>query len=204
MSTIPIDSIKKDYYSYEIIYRNIKNPRLEFKTGKLIVVVPPAYNCDALISKYCKWIKTKEGFIEECKYKSLKAILQNRSLKDFKTFITDCISVQPEIKKYKILRISFRTMKTKWASIKEEKEKQEKLYISVNKKMQHLPDYLIRYIIFHEIAQLKEKKHNGRFWDIIKKDYKNYKELEKELFVFWFKIEEQQNLKTSIDSKSVL
>ena len=111
---------------------------------------------------------------------------------------------QPEIKKYKLLKVSFRAMKTKWAFIRLEKDKQEKLYISINRMMSYLPDYFIRYIIFHEIAHLKEKKHNGRFWDIIKKDYKNYKELEKELFVFWFKIEEQQNLKTSIDSKSVL
>ncbi len=204
MSAISVESLKRDSNSYEIVYRNIKNPRLEFKTGKLIAIVPPDYNCDSLISKYCKWIEDKEDFIQECRNNSAKVILQNRSLKEFRKFITDYISAQPEIKKYKTLRISLRTMKTKWASIKEEKEKIEKLYISINKKMQYLPDYLIRYIIFHETAHLKQKKHNGRFWNIIQNEYKNYREFEKELFVFWFKIEEHQNLKTSIDSKSVL
>jgi predicted metal-dependent hydrolase len=54
--------------------------------------------------------------------------------------------------------------------------------------MRFLPDYVLRYVIFHEIADLKDKRHNDKFWKRISKIFNNYQDLEKDMFVYWFQV----------------
>jgi predicted metal-dependent hydrolase len=50
-------------------------------------------------------------------------------------------------------------------------------------------------VIFHEVTHLKQKKHNGVFWQIISEEYPDYKEYEKRLLEYWFITEQLfQNL----------
>ena len=60
--------------------------------------------------------------------------------------------------------------------------------IMVNKLAGALPEHLIEYIVFHEIAHLKQKRHDERFWAVIKQRFRNYQELEKDLAVYWFRL----------------
>ena len=75
-------------------------------------------------------------------------------------------------------------MKSKWASCSSDKN------ISLNTQMKYLPNNLIRYIIHHEYTHLKINKHNKRFWEIVSREYPNYKEKENDLFTYWFLIQE--------------
>ncbi|RKY83793.1 hypothetical protein DRQ09_09515, partial [candidate division KSB1 bacterium] len=79
-------------------------------------------------------------------------------------------------------RIYFRKMKTKWASLSYTKN------ITINRLIKYLPENLIKYIVFHELTHIIEKKHNKKFWQIISLKFKNYQELEKEMFTYWFLI----------------
>jgi len=81
-----------------------------------------------------------------------------------------------------INKIFFRMMKTKWASCSKKRN------LTINKLMKYLPEKLLKYIVFHEIAHLKQKKHNDIFWEIISRKFNNYEDLEKELFIYWFKL----------------
>jgi len=77
----------------------------------------------------------------------------------------------------KVNNVYFRKMRTKWASCS-------------NKKNLHLPEDLIEYVIFHEIVHLIEKRHNANFWNIILSRFDTYKDLEKDLFEYWFLIQQ--------------
>ena len=44
---------------YDICYRDIKNPRLEFRGAKLRAVVPFGYDASVLVEKYRDWIIKK-------------------------------------------------------------------------------------------------------------------------------------------------
>lgn len=57
--------------------------------------------------------------------------------------------------------------------------------------MKYLPQYLVEYIIYHELVHVIEKKHNNRFWEIISGKYNDYQKMERELFEYWFKISEK-------------
>ena len=76
-------------------------------------------------------------------------------------------------------------MRTKWASLSPVRN------LTINRFMKYLPQYLIDYIIFHELVHIIEKNHNNRFWEIISRKYKDYRKLEREQFEYWFKVSEK-------------
>jgi len=65
--------------------------------------------------------------------------------------------------------------------------------ITINTTLKYLPENLIEYVIFHEMAHFIERKHNKHFWNIISKKFKNYKKLEKDLLIYWFLIQSKNN-----------
>lgn len=168
--------------SYKVSHRSIKYPRVELKTGKLHFILPFGYNPDILFEKHKGWIYKKISFIEGCLDNARNKELVERSDKEFKNLIykvTEKASLDLEVK---VREIYLRKMRTKWASLSLLKN------LTVNKFMKYLPEYLIGYIIFHELVHVIEKKHNGRFWEIISKKYNDHQKMERELFEYWFKI----------------
>jgi predicted metal-dependent hydrolase len=174
--------------NYEVKYRNIKYPRLEFKSGELELILPLDESPKDLIEKHRNWIVKKKNFIEECLKASNNKKLASRNDKEFRE-IVDKITVEiSESLRVKVNRVLFRKMKTKWASCSPKKN------LTINTLMRYLPRKLIEYIIYHELTHLIEKRHNERFWDIIEKKFKNFKDLEMSLFANWFLINSKKGL----------
>lgn len=167
---------------HKISHRRIKYPRLEFTTGELHFVLPLNSRHEELFNKHEKWIQKKRAFIEECLKESERRELIRRSDDEFKGLVLSLIIKAADKLNVKLNNVIFRLMKTKWASFSAKKN------LMINKLARYLPDHLVEYIVFHEIAHLKEKRHNDRFWEIISRQFKNYQELEKELFVYWFRL----------------
>ena len=167
---------------YKVSHRNIKYPRLEFKTGDLLLVLPFGYEADALLDKHGSWILKKTRFIKECLKDTPNKKLIRRSEDEFKDLILSLGKGASEELGEGLNKIYFRTMKTKWASCSSKRN------LTINNLMRFLPEHILRYVIFHEIAHLKGKRHNGRFWKMISKKFVNYKELERDLFVYWFQV----------------
>ena len=168
---------------YSVEYRNVKYPRLEFRTGDLILILPENYKDEkGLLKKHEKWIFRKQKAIESALKLSKKKNLDRKSLEETKKIISKfCLE-----NKEKINKISFRNMKSKWASCSKNGT------LTFNKNLRFLPKNLIKYVVFHEITHLKEKKHNPKFWKLISREFKNYKAKEKDLFIYWFLIQKRQ------------
>jgi len=182
------ENIDYNKIDYDVIYRKIRHPRLEFKTGKLIAVLPYGYDVGTLLDKYKNWIYKKESFIKECRKEATFRKLNDRSLEELKIITAGILKNLTEKNGRSVDKVSFRWMKTRWAGLHIRKNSPLRISLSINKKIKYLPVYLVEYILFHEITHFKEKKHNRKFWGIIKSKYDNYKEMEKELFIYWFKI----------------
>jgi predicted metal-dependent hydrolase len=58
--------------------------------------------------------------------------------------------------------------------------------------IEFLPNYLIEYIVYHEIVHLIERTHSKQFWNRIKKRYKEYREYEDELSGYLFLMKSQR------------
>ena len=81
-------------------------------------------------------------------------------------------------------RIFVRKQKTKWASCSSKRN------LSFNFWLICLPADLIRYVICHEVLHLKEKRHDRSFWEILGREFEDYKQMEKSLFDYWFFVQE--------------
>lgn len=167
---------------YNISYRNIKYPRLEFRTGKLLLILPQGSDPDTIISKHQEWINKKYKFIQDSLKEADSRKIVKRLDSEFRNLISRIVDRTTKSLNVKINNIFYRTMKTKWASCSVKKN------LNVNKMMQYLPEKSLEYIIYHEIVHLFEKRHNERFWKMIVREFPEYREIEKELFVYWFRL----------------
>lgn len=172
---------------YKISRREIKYPRIEFKTGSLILILPKTYeNPERLVKKHEKWIYRRASLIknsiENSKQKKLNLNRNDIELKDHIHFLikefSKELSVEPN-------NIHFRLMKTKWGSCT------VKCNLSFNLLLKYLPENLINYIVYHELVHLIERNHNNMFWYIISKKFADYKILEEDLMNYWFLIQSE-------------
>lgn len=83
-------------------------------------------------------------------------------------------------------RIVVREMSKKWASLS------GKCVLTVNKLARHLPEPLLKYIVYHEICHIIERKHNNKFWSCVEKLIPDYKELETKLRAYEIKLAQHE------------
>jgi len=165
---------------YKVSHRAVKYPRLEFKTGELLIILPLGHKPDILLDKHKQWIIKQFDFIKGCLEGTKDKKLINRTEEEFRKLIHSLARKISKDLRVELNHIYFRSMRTKWASLSSAKN------LTINKLIKYLPDYLIRYVIFHELAHIIEKRHNEKFWEIISRRYKNYQKMEREMFIYWF------------------
>jgi len=165
-----------------VIKRKIKYPRLELKTGDVVLILPKDSNfsADLLIKKHRLWIDRKLRFVSRIKQEFQNKKLSIREDNDFVNIAIHLIDeycgklkVQPNV-------VKFRYMKTKWGSCSKNGR------ISLNKLLKFTPDNLIAYVIYHELCHLLVPKHNRHFWLLVGQEFPAYKENEQDLFGYWF------------------
>lgn len=165
-----------------ISYRSVKYPRLEFRTGELLVVLPHGKKADDLLIKYSGWIKEKESIIQKSLKASKNKKLNKRNLINLKKIVNESIEQYSEELGVHASIISFREMNSKWGSCSRYGN------LVFNPDLKYLPKRLIQYIVLHEMAHMISRKHDKRFWQIIKTKFENHIEMERELFEYWFRI----------------
>jgi len=170
---------------YTLDYRNVKHPRLEYKTGTLLLILPKHYKSEKqTLEKYKKWIQRKELIItkalEEAKTKTIN---QSRTDKELRNLINQTAKNYQTELNAKINKIYFKKMRTKWASHSKNGN------LTINTLLKYLPRDLIEYIIYHEITHSIERKHNERFWKLISRKFQDHENREKDLLVYWFSVQ---------------
>ena len=178
--------VKKPEIPYSTSYRDIKYPRLEFKTGTLLLVLPKNYEKEkALLQKHKKWIQRKNHNIQTALEQARTTQLnQTCTIEDLKT-LTNAIVQQYQNELHTTTNKTFyRRMKTKWASLSKHKN------LTINTLIRYLPESFMEYIIYHELTHAKHgKRHNKLFWDKIRRKYPDYQSFEKSLLAHWFQIQ---------------
>jgi predicted metal-dependent hydrolase len=177
---------------YTLSYRDVKHPRLEYKTGTLLLILPKHSSDEKqILQKYQKWIHKKELTIkkalEEAKTKCLN---QTRTEKELRKLIQALAQSYQRELNTKIDRIYFKKMKTKWASFSKNRN------LTVNTLLKYLPKEIIEYVIYHEITHSIERKHNETFWRLINKKHPDHENKEKDLLTYWFLIQRTKNIPT--------
>jgi hypothetical protein len=75
----------------------------------------------------------------------------------------------------KVERITIRSQHTRWGSCSSKKN------INLNLKLMFLDESLVRYVLYHELAHLKEMNHSARFWAIVERLEPQFAKMKAEL-----------------------
>jgi predicted metal-dependent hydrolase len=174
---------------YTVEYRKVRHPRLEFKTGTLLIILPKTgWTPEQVLEKYGPWINRKQATINAAISQTTEATLvRTRTNNQLRMLVRRYAEEAQKDLNTKINRIYFREMKTKWASHSQNNN------LTVNSLLKFLPEDLVSYIVFHEITHNLERRHNENFWSLIVKRHPNYQTKEKELLTYWFLIQKAQN-----------
>jgi predicted metal-dependent hydrolase len=182
---------------YNVEYRNVKHPRLEFKTGTLLVILPKTgWTPEQVLEKYGKWIKRKQTTINNAiEQKTQKTINKTRTTKDLRNLVLQFAYAAQKEFNTRINKIYFKKMKTKWASYSKNNN------LTVNTLVRYLPEDLISYIIYHETAHGIERRHNENFWKLVNKKFPDHNTKENDLLTYWFLIQENRTVTHSNETQ---
>ena len=84
--------------------------------------------------------------------------------------ITKRINQLSEKLNFKYNKLYIRNQRNKWGNCSRDKN------ISLNWKLIKAPEYVIDYIIIHELLHTAVMEHTNKFWTLLKSYYPNYKE----------------------------
>lgn len=134
-----------------IIEKDISYPKGIINSELLVIFVPHNQN-------------TKK-VIRETIIKTLK--------KNFRDIVTEAVEEYIQEYGYEYNRIAIKDNKSNWGSCSSKKN------LNFNWKLIFAPLDIIDYVVVHEICHLKEQNHSKDFWDLVAKEFPDYKEKEK-------------------------
>jgi len=182
MEKIEIDGV---IIEYNKIYRKIKNPRFEFRSGDLFIFLPENYKDESkIIKKHRRWIKKHYIFFKKAKELSLSLKLNfSSSDSEFREKVKKIVENYAGIFSVKVKKIKFRKMKNKWGYCTSKRE------IVINSYLRFLPDKLVEYICLHEVVHLLEKKHTKNFYNTIEKFFPDIEKMDIKLSSYYLLLE---------------
>jgi hypothetical protein len=180
---IKIEDIEVEYH---VFHRKVKYARLEIKNERINLILPYGFNDHLkLIKKHEKWIYRKISRINMLKDESNNRELNlTRSKGEFRKLVKSMVDEIRGEMGLSVNRITFRKMKTRWGSCSSLGN------VNFNTRLKYLPEYLIKYVVHHEVCHLKVRKHNQDYWDLVSLTYPHYHKCEDELAIYWFLVKD--------------
>lgn len=174
---------------YSVDYRKVKYIRYELKSGKLILILPRGskVNVEETIHKKDDWIYSK--IMDYNKEKEhLSNITQNmhlvhRTLPELRELVNVYVEKYEKILNVKVNRLQFRDTVYKWGSCS------SLANVTLSKNLSFLPDRLVEYIVYHELAHIIVLNHSDAFFEIIRREFPNYLVCDEKLKQYNFLIE---------------
>lgn len=167
---------------FEVIRRRVKYSRVEFRHSLLRVIVPRGVdplrvleeNRVSILKKYRKYM----GQIETAREIPLKEWEEEA----FNSFVSHHTAKYAALLKVKVKEIKYRKMRRRWGSCRTDGT------ITLNRCLQRVPEHLVAYIVYHELAHLIVRGHNRKFKEIIASEFPHYRRLDKELNLYGLKL----------------
>jgi hypothetical protein len=168
--------------SCQVVRRNSNRVRIAFSSGRLRVVLPRHLDPLPIIDQHKKWILEKHAWFQRQRLLAGQLELRRRSNKEFLGLVRDLSRRYAGVLAVRPSGICFRKMKSKWGSCS------LKGKISLNTWLHVLPDELIAFVVFHELAHLKVHNHGPAFKTLIRSEFPDFRALDKQLKLFGLKI----------------
>ncbi len=169
---------------FQVIRRRVKYSRVEFRHDgePLRVIVPRGVdplrvlqeNRDVILKKYQKLLVQVETAAD--------LPMAERAEEDFHDLVYDFIQVYSRKLGVRVKEIKYRKMKRRWGSCRSDGR------ITFNRCLQFVPDRLVGYIVYHEMAHILVRGHGRNFKEIIAREFPHYRQLDKELNLYGLRL----------------
>ncbi|MCP4213051.1 MAG: M48 family metallopeptidase [bacterium] len=179
--------VKKRIYKFEGIpyvvdRRRVKYARVEFNAEGLKVIVPRGVKPETVLEdNRASILKKYEKFMGQMEA-SRQTPLTERSTATFQRLVEEYIKEYSWVLQVEISALKYRKMRRRWGSCRSDG------LITLNSWLQFVPDRLLAYIIFHELAHMIVRGHNRDFKRIVAQEFPDYKILDKELTLYGLKL----------------
>jgi hypothetical protein len=164
---------------YRVDFRKVKSPSVEFDSGQMTIVLPKRARPEESVQEFSAWISSVHAGILRALAAARKRQLEDRSQAEFRQLVWRFAEEHSKSLGVDFYKIYFKKASEKWASCGSDGN------ITVNTMMRQLPENLIDYVIFHEVAHRRQMEHNTEFWRIVAKRYPERERVDVELFVYW-------------------
>ena len=163
------------------IIRYIKNNRAK----RIVISVKPDFvrvtiprrqtlkNAQKFVEQKIDWIKKHSTNMKLLLEKSKK--LPKIRREDAREKLGKRLAELAQEHNFQYNRVSIRNQRTRWGSCS------SKDNISLNMKLLHLPNYLIDYILLHELVHTRVKNHSKDFWNELETVVPNARTIDKQL-----------------------
>ena len=177
-----METINFNGISCQVLRRNSRRMRIAFHGGNLLVVLPRFVDPLPIIEKHKKWIVEKHEWFRRQQQLAAQLDLCQRSNQEFLHLVRDLSGRYAEMLAVRPAGIGFRKMRSKWGSCSPTGK------ISLNTWLQVLPDELIAFVVYHELAHLKVRNHGPEFKVLIRAEFPDFRAQDKKLKLFGLKI----------------
>jgi predicted metal-dependent hydrolase len=177
METVELEGI-----TCQLVRRSSRRVRIAFQSGRLRMVLPRNIDPLPIIDKHRKWILEKHEWFKKQRLLAEQMELIHRSNEEFVALVRDLCGKFAELMAVRPAGIGFRRMKSKWGSCS------IKGKISLNTWLQVLPDELVAFIVYHELAHLRVHNHGHEFKALIRSEFPHFRDLDKKLRLYGLKI----------------
>lgn len=163
---------------FEVRFRPVKYSRIEFSSAVPVMVVPFGADPISVLKQKKQAILKKHAKVVKQMKAARRLPIASRSEKNLSETVERFAQQFSDQLKVKYRVIRYRKMKRRWGSCRSDG------YITLNRCLCFLPERLIAYIVFHEMAHLIISCHNKKFKTLISKQFPHFKTLEKELKLY--------------------
>lgn len=177
-----MEIINFDGMTCQVVRRRNRTVRIVFHGGHLRIVLPSRVDPLPIIERHKKWIVAKHEKLRQQRELAGQIGLVHRSNDDFIALVSELSGRYAGALGVRPAGIAFRKMTSKWGSCS------AKGKISLNTWLQVLPDELVAFIVFHELAHLKVRNHGPAFKALIHGQFPHGRDLDKQLKLFSLKI----------------
>lgn len=166
----------------QVLRRNNRRVRIAFLSGRLQMVLPRNLDPLTIIDRHKKWILEKHEWFQQQRHLAERLDLIHRSNEEFLGLVRGFSGRYSQVLAASPAGIGFRRMKSKWGSCSSLGK------ITLNTWLQVLPDELVAFVVFHELAHLKVHNHGPAFKALVRGEFPHGRELDRELKLYSLKI----------------
>jgi predicted metal-dependent hydrolase len=165
--------------TYRVEFRKARAPSVEFDSGQMTLVLPKGDSPEQSVQEHAGWIGRVHAGVQAALRAAHGRELEDRSQAEFRQLVWRLAEAHAKTLGVEFYKIYFKRATEKWASCGTDGN------ITVNTLMRRLPERLVDYIMYHEVAHRREMDHGKAFQRIIARRYPDRAGCDMELYVYW-------------------